>query len=148
MTADDLTTYVTVEAAGQLFGVPIGRVREVFALEGLTRVPLAPPEVAGVLNLRGRIVTAIDMGVRLGLPRQAINDGAMALGVDVQGEAFALIVDAVGDVLALSDAEPTPATLDPRWAKIANGVHRLDGRLLVVLDIDRVLESGATAIAA
>ena len=66
---DDVTEYVTVMIGSQLFGLPISRVQDVFMPEKVTRVPLSVPEIAGVLNLRGRIVTAIDMRRRLGLPR-------------------------------------------------------------------------------
>jgi purine-binding chemotaxis protein CheW len=149
VTAQDETTYVTVEIAGQTFGVAIGRVREVFAPERLTRVPLAPREVSGVLNLRGRIVTAVDMRERLGLPAAA-GGRSMAIGIDHKSEAFALLVDGVGDVMALPDAqrEAVPATLDPRWSGLAIGVHRLDGRLMLILDVDRALEPPAEAVAA
>ncbi|GLK77235.1 chemotaxis protein CheW [Methylopila jiangsuensis] len=150
MSADDHITYVTVDVGGQMFGIAISRVREVFGLERLTRVPLASSEIAGVLNLRGRIVTAIDLRTRLGLPAKAVEAGAMAVGVDYQNEAFALLVDHVGDVLALSAAsrEDAPPTLDPRWSQIATGVHRLDGGLMLVLDVDRALEFRAVAQAA
>ncbi|GBD48285.1 chemotaxis protein CheW [Methylopila sp. Yamaguchi] len=147
---DDATTYVTVSIADQIFGIEIGRVREVFTLEKLTTVPLSPPEVAGVLNLRGRIVTAIDMRTRLGLPPCADLSKAMAVGIEHKGEALALIVDRVGDVMPLAEAkrETKPVTLDPRWASVAEGVHRLDGGLLLILDVDHALEPSISALAA
>ncbi|MBB3973573.1 chemotaxis protein CheW [Hansschlegelia beijingensis] len=140
-------SYVTVEVGGQIFGIAIERVREVFLPDRLTHVPLAPPDVAGVLNLRGRIVTAIDMRLRLSLPPRASDQRPMAIGIDHKQEAFALLVDSVGDVLDLceSQRETTPATLAPRWASVAECVHRLDGRLLLVLDVDRALEPPAAA---
>jgi purine-binding chemotaxis protein CheW len=73
--------YVTVVLGGQLFGLPISRVQDVFIPERLTQVPLAPPEIAGVLNLRGRIVTAIDMGCRLDLPERDRKRPPMAVGI-------------------------------------------------------------------
>jgi purine-binding chemotaxis protein CheW len=133
--------FVTVTIAGQLFGLPIMRVHDVFMPDSLTRVPLAPPDVAGVLNLRGRIVTAISMRRRLGLP--AAGEGTvMAVGVDYKGEAYGLVIDAVGEVLRLPDAarEANPANLDPVWAQISAGIYRLEGRLMVILDVDRVLD--------
>ena len=149
--AASLRSYVTVEIGDQTFGVEIGRVREVFAPGRLTRVPLSPPEVAGVLNLRGRIVTAIDMRSQLGMAAApAGSPAAMALGVEHRGEAFALMVDRPGDVveLDLAGREATPATLHPRWAALVEGVHRLDDRLLLILDVDRALGFGARPIAA
>lgn len=142
---EDRRAYVTVEIADLTFGIPIRRVREVFALERMTRVPLAEAEIAGVLNLRGRIFTAIDMRVRLGLPPAAGGAKPMAIGVDHRTEAFALLVDRPGDVIDLDvlACEPTPPALDPRWRGLVEGVHRLDDRLLLVLDVDRALEASA-----
>lgn len=140
--AGGVTEYVTIMIGEQLFGLPIARVQDVFMPERLTRVPLASREVAGVLNLRGRIVTAIDMRARLGLPNVASDRPAMAVGVDLRGESYGLLIDSIGEVLKLADdsREVNPVNLDPRMAKMAAGVHRLDGQLMVVLDVDRVLE--------
>ncbi len=141
--------YVTVTVAGQLFGLPIGRVHDVFLPARLTRVPLAKPEIAGILNLRGRIVTAIDMRRFLGLPPLA-NSEPMAVGIEHRGESCALLVDSVGEVMRFDRAarDPNPANLDPSWAAVAAGVHPLQDRLMVVLDIDRVLEPKTHALAA
>ena len=134
--------YVTAVIGGQLFGLPISRVQDVFMPERVTRVPLASREIAGVLNLRGRIVTVIDMRARLGLPRPEDGKMPMAVGVDLRGESYGLLIDTIGEVLRLSEdsKEENPVNLDPRMAKLAGGVHRLDGQLMVVLDVDRVLE--------
>jgi purine-binding chemotaxis protein CheW len=137
-----ITEYVTAMIGGQLFGLPIARVQDVFIPERLTRVPLASSDVAGVLNLRGRIVTAIDMRSRLGLPKRDTGRPPMAIGVDLRGESYGLLIDSVGEVLKLADdsREVNPVNLDPRLTKMAAGIHRLDGQLMVVLDVDRVLE--------
>ena len=146
----NVTEYVTAWIGEQLFGLPIARVQDVFVVERLTGVPLAPPEVAGVLNLRGRIVTAVDMHQRLGLPPLRAGSAPMAIGVDLNGESYGLLIDAVGEVLKLADdtRESNPINLDRKLAGVAAGVHRLDGRLMVVLDVDRVLDLGAGAMAA
>jgi purine-binding chemotaxis protein CheW len=142
--------YVTVMLDGQLFGLPISRVQDVFMPDRLTRVPLAPPEIAGVLNLRGRIVTAVDLRLRLGMPRRTDGRPAMAVGIELKGESYGLLIDAVGEVMKLADntREPNPVNLDPRLARVAAGVHRLDGQLLVILDVDRVLDMTADPLAA
>ena len=129
---------------GQLFGLPISRVQDVFMPDRLTRVPLAPPEIAGVLNLRGRIVTLIDMRRRLGLGARNDDNPSMAIGIESRGESYGLLIDSVGEVLKLDDAarEPNPVNLDPRLARVSAGIHRLDGQLLMVLDVDRVLDIG------
>ena len=83
--------YVTAMIGGQLFGLPISRVQDVFMPERLTRVPLSPGEIAGVLNLRGRIVTVIDMRARLGLPKNDDGGPPMAVGVDLRGRRGAAV---------------------------------------------------------
>jgi purine-binding chemotaxis protein CheW len=147
---DAVIEYVTVLLGGQLFGLPISRVQDVFMPERLTRVPLARPEIAGVLNLRGRIVTAIDMRCRLGLPKLNEKRPPMAVGIECKGESYGLLIDSVGEVLKLDDnaREPNPVNLDSRLAQISAGVHRLDGQLLVILDVERVLDMGHEAMAA
>ena len=147
---ENIIEYVTATIGGQLFGMPILRVQDVFMPDRMTRVPLAPPEVAGVLNLRGRIVTAIDMHCRLGLGKRSQDRSPMAVGIEFRGESYGLIIDSVGEVLNLADStrEPNPVNLDPHLASVSAGVHRLDKQLLVVLDVDRVLDAGNGAMAA
>jgi len=147
---EQLIEYVTVMIGGQLFGLPISRVQDVFMPDRLTHVPLAPPEIAGVLNLRGRIVTTIDMRRRLGLPPRSDNKPSMAVGIDLRGESYGLLIDTVGEVMRLGEAtrEPNPVNLDPRLARVSGGVHRLDGQLMLILDVDSVLNGSAEALAA
>ena len=146
----NITEYVTTMIGGQLFGMPISRVQDVFMPERLTRVPLSSSDVAGVLNLRGRIVTAIDMRARLGLPKNEDGKPPMAVGVDLRGESYGLLIDSIGEVLKLADdsREVNPVNLDPRLTKMADGVHRLEGQLMVVLDVDRILEIAPDKLAA
>src|ERR1700761_4084929 len=136
--------YVTAMIGGQLFGLPISRVQDVFMPERLTRVPLSSHEIAGVLNLRGRIVTVVDMRARLGLAKAEDGKPPMAVGVDLRGESYGLLIDQIGEVLRLAEdsREENPVNLDPRMAKFAGGIHRLAGQLMVILDIERVLEFG------
>ena len=137
-------TFLTLTVAGQDCGVPVLAVRDVLGAQAITRIPLAPPEVAGSLNLRGRIVTAIDLRRRLGLPPRMAGESAMSVVVEQQGELYSLLADTVGEVMALprEGFAPNPPTLDPLWREISRGVHRQDGRLLVVLDVERVLPAG------
>jgi purine-binding chemotaxis protein CheW len=145
-----ISEYVTVSIGEQLFGLPISRVQDVFMPERVTRVPLSSGEIAGVLNLRGRIVTVVDMRARLGLPSSETGKAQMAVGVDLRGESYGLLIDQIGEVLKLPDdgREQNPVNLDPRMAKLASGVHRLEGQLMVVLDVDRVLDILPGAMAA
>jgi purine-binding chemotaxis protein CheW len=146
----NLKEYVTAMIGDQLFGLPILRVQDVFIPERLTRVPLAPPEIAGVLNLRGRIVTLIDMRGRLGLGERSDDAPLMAIGVESRGESYGLLIDSVGEVLKLDDVarESNPVNLDPRLARVSIGIHRLDGQLLMIVDVDQILDLGIKAIAA
>src|ERR687889_158805 len=123
-----LAEYVGVIVGEQLFGLPIGRVQDVFLPERVTRVPLAPADVAGVLNLRGRIVTLIDMRRRLGLPPRPEKRRLVAAGVSWGSESYGLLIDNVDEVLRLpaDTRQPNPANLDPRLASVAAGVHRLE----------------------
>ncbi len=115
----------------------------------LTRVPMSHPDIAGVLNLRGRIVTMIDCRHHLGLGRTA-HDGAMAIGVERGSESYGLLIDKIGDVLTLDSStfEPNPVNLDPRWRSVSKGVFRLERRLLVVLNIAAILDFASRATAA
>jgi purine-binding chemotaxis protein CheW len=137
----NLKEYVTAMIGDQLFGLPILRVQDVFIPERLTRVPLAPPEIAGVLNLRGRIVTLIE---------RSDDAPLMAIGVESRGESYGLLIDSVGEVLKLDDVarESNPVNLDPRLARVSIGIHRLDGQLLMIVDVDQILDLGIKAIAA
>ncbi|WP_336485754.1 chemotaxis protein CheW [Methylobacterium nigriterrae] len=150
--ADAGTTsdYVTVFVGETMFGLAINRVHDVFIPAGVTPVPLAPAEIVGLLNLRGRVVTALCLRRRLGLPPAAGEGSKMAIGLEQGGETFALVVDGVGEVLKLGadTHEAVPINLDARWRDLALGVHRLDGRLLVVLDVDKLLVFGADRLGA
>jgi len=141
--------FVTMIIDGQMFGIPVLQVQDVLGPQKITRVPLAPKEVAGSLNLRGRIVTAIDVRVRLNLPPRSDSGESMSVVVDHSGEFYSLIVDQVGEVMSLSasDYEKTPATLDERWREISDGVYRLKDVLLIVLDVKRLLRLEEVAAA-
>jgi purine-binding chemotaxis protein CheW len=125
-----MTDYVSFTTAGQLFGLPIEHVQDVFMLANITRVPLAGREIAGVLNLRGRIVTVIDLANRLQL--DGSREAHMVIGIDRGSESFGILVDRVGEVLPLSDGdrEPNPINLDPTLDAIATGVSGLTRNFL------------------
>lgn len=134
--------FVTVELAGQCLGIPVLSVHDVLNAQSITRIPKAPPSVVGVLNLRGRIVTAVDLRIRLGFEERAEGEKTMSVVVEHNGDPFSLLVDGVGEVLALSDDkfEKTPVTLDDRLRAVARGIYRLDDGLMVVLDVSSLLE--------
>ena len=133
--------FVTMSIGNQLFGIPVLQVQDVLGPQRLTRIPLAPAEVAGSLNLRGRIVTAIDVRTRLGLPQRADDVKGMSVVVDLGGELYSLLIDQVGEVLSLpkQDFESNPPTLDPSWRDVSKGIYRLKDQLMVVIDVSQLL---------
>ncbi|HVZ09042.1 chemotaxis protein CheW [Rhodopila sp.] len=139
--SDDRQVLVTLTIAGQLCGVPAMAIRDILSDQPITRIPLAPPEIAGSLNLRGRIVTAIDLRRRLGLPSAPSDARRMSVVAEQGGELYALLVDQVSEVMSLASAafEPNPPTLERHWAAFSNGIYPLEGSLLVVLDIPTLL---------
>jgi purine-binding chemotaxis protein CheW len=141
---EDNQVLVTLTVGDQLCGVPVLAVRDILGEQVITRIPLAPPEIAGSLNLRGRIVTAIDLRRRLRLPPAPPGQPLMSIVAEQGGELYALLVDQVSEVLSLdvSMFERNPPTLQRSWAEFSTGIFRLDGRLLVVLDVSRLLALG------
>ncbi|MFN0042343.1 MAG: chemotaxis protein CheW [Alphaproteobacteria bacterium] len=133
---------LTVAVNGQSFGLPVLAVQDVLGPQRITRIPLAPREIMGALNLRGRIVTAVDLRRRLSMPDRVPDAQHMSVVVDHHGEYYSVIVDNVGEVLSLSPEafEHNPTTLDPRLKAVADGVYRLNKDILVVLDVRRLLE--------
>lgn len=142
--------FITVSVARQLLGLPINRVHDVFVVSEMTKVPLSQSEIAGLLNLRGRVVTAVSLRSRLGLSENEKEGRRMAVGLENQGEAYGLLVDEVGEVLKLDpdEMQPNPVHMDRRWVSLSQGVHQLQGELMIVLDVDAVLAFGAEREAA
>lgn len=134
--------YMTMSVDNQLFGLPVTSVRDALKKMPVTPIPLAPPEIAGAMNLRGRIVTVIDMRRRLNLPSLEGEGKTMKVVVEHEGESFSLVIDTVGEVLALDTGaiEPNPANLSEKWAAVSSGVYRLKDTLIIILDIDSVLD--------
>jgi purine-binding chemotaxis protein CheW len=139
---EHLESFVTFYIKGQMFGIPVLQVQDILTPDKIASVPLAPPEVKGSINLRGRIVTVVDVRVRLGLGKQEDGNESMGVTVEQQSELYTLLVDKVGDVISLDKEsyEGNPSTLDALWREFASGVYRLDDNLMVVLDVGRLLD--------
>ncbi len=134
--------FVSMRLNGQLFGISVMAVQDVMRKQPIAPVPLSPKVIAGSINVRGRIVTALDMRTRLGLGPVEDGDKVMKVVVEYQGELYAFIVDSVGDVLSLpmKQFEKVPSNMDGAWRALAAGVFKLDEELLVILDVARVIE--------
>jgi purine-binding chemotaxis protein CheW len=132
--------FLTFSVAGQHFAIPATSVQDVLRLPPLTQVPLARPEIIGLLNLRGHIVTAISLSIRLG-NAPAKETKPMAVVIHHAGEPACLVVDAVGDVVALApeDMESNPASMNGGWSALSRGIFKMPAGLLVVLDVENVL---------
>ncbi len=134
---------------GDLYlGVDVLQVQEVIRAQQMTRVPLAPPSVTGLINLRGQIVTAIDLRRRLGLPDRTGDSAPINVVVRTDDGVVSLLVDEIGDVVEVfpDTFEPPPETLDAASRGLVEGVHKLPGRLLLVLNIDRAVSLGPAAV--
>ena len=138
--------FVTFTIAGQLFGIPVLQIQDVLSSYQITPIPLAPPEIKGSLNLRGRVVTAVDVRLRLGLSARPREAESMSIVAENEGELYSLMVDSVGEVLALSQSayERNLPTLDAKFRAFSDGIYRLDDQLLVVLDVNRLLNYDRT----
>lgn len=135
--------YLTIQINNQRFGIPVLQVQDVLREQAVTKIPLSPPEVSGSLNLRGRIVTAINVRKRLGLPDLEEGQSSMSVVVEHKNELFSLIIDKVGDVLSLESSlfEKNPSTLDPAWRDISTGIFQLKDDLLIIIDVSKLLEN-------
>ena len=130
------------------FGIDVLNVQEVMRYQEMTRVPLAPGVVEGLINLRGQIVTALDMRRRLGLPPRAEGQTPMNMVVKTDDGAVSLLVDDIGDVLEVDPEtfEITPENLAPEAREIIRGIYKLKGRLLLMLDTERTIHCNGNAI--
>jgi purine-binding chemotaxis protein CheW len=139
-----LNLIVGLQVGSQLCGLPVEAVRDVLGPQSITRVPLASDDIAGNLNLRGRIVTTIDLRVRLGLAAKA-KVPAMSVVTEHGLELYALLVDRVLEVISVAERAltPLPPTLGSGWSRYGNGVYQLDEGLLIMLDINRLLTFSA-----
>lgn len=139
MTSQQFCTFLL---GGNLFGVPVPDVQEVIRFQQITPVPLAPAVVAGMLNLRGQIVMAIDLRKRLGLESTADTELPVNVVVRTAEGVTSLLADEIREVVEASDAdfEPPPETLEGGVRGMVVGVHKLQGKLLHVLDIEKVCQ--------
>jgi purine-binding chemotaxis protein CheW len=135
--------FTTFYVNDMLFGVEVVKVQEVFRAQATTRVPLAPPVVSGLINLRGQIVTAIDMRRRLNLPTRSADQKPMNIVVRTAEEPVSLLVDEIGDVVDVDAAnfERRPQNVDPEVCHLIRGVFKLKDKLLLIVDTATIAQS-------
>jgi purine-binding chemotaxis protein CheW len=143
----DSKQYCSFTVSDLFFGIEVCQIQEVIRYQEMTRVPLAPGEVGGLINLRGQVVTAIDLRKRLGLPDRAAGKLPMNVVIRTDEAAVSLLVDEIGDVLQPepSSFERPPETLDSVTRELIEGVYKLKNRLLLILNTERAVNVLAAA---
>lgn len=138
---DYTNQFVSFWVDGQLLGVPVNTVQEVLNPQTIAPLPKARSEISGLLNLRGQIVTAVNLRKRLGLPDVEGGKESMNVVVRNRDESFSLLVDEVGEVINVSgdSLEAVPHTLDAHWKAVTMGVFRLEDRLFIILNTEAIL---------
>ena len=136
--------FCTFFLQGHFFGVPVQQVQEVIRYQQMTRVPLVPEVVRGLINLRGQIVTAVDLRRCLAMPERAAGELPMNVVIRTEDGPVSLLVDEIGDVLEVAEDayERTPENMSAEQKEMVEGVYKLEARLLLALNVDRALQVG------
>jgi len=139
--------YCTFYLDDLFLGIDVLKVQEILLYQETTPVPLAHPVISGLINLRGQVVTAMDLRLRLGLTPRDPDQLPMSVIVQTKGDTVSLLVDEIGDVVEVIDNafEPPPETIKGAIRKLINGVYKLDGQLLLVVDAERTMDLSADA---
>jgi purine-binding chemotaxis protein CheW len=147
----DTKQYCTFYAGGQYFGLEVLQVQEIICYQEMTRVPLAPAVVRGLINLRGQIIIALDLRRRLNMPDRHADQQPLNVVVHTDDGAVSLLVDEIGDVLEVAESafERPPETLEKSARELIRGAYKLKDRLLLILDINKIVtpDAGAAALA-
>jgi purine-binding chemotaxis protein CheW len=138
----DETRCFTVIVGGETFGLPVEAVQTIFRIDEVTPIPLGPEEILGLVNLRGKIVTAVSLRRRLRMKEERPVKGLLAIGIEHRNESFALVVDEVGDVITLDPKSriPLPPHLDTQSISLTNAVYRIETEILPILDMASVFD--------
>lgn len=135
--------FCTFSLKEQLFGIPVQQVQEVIRYQQTTRVPLVASVIRGLINLRGQIVMAVDLGRRLGMKERNFDTEPVNIVVRTQEGPVSLLVDSIGDVVEVEEKtfEAPPQTLSENMRQLITGVHKLESGLMHVLDTEKACES-------
>jgi purine-binding chemotaxis protein CheW len=133
---------VVFSLAEESFGVPIDQVREIIRFTSVTSMPKAPDGVLGVINLRGKVIPVVSLRERFGFAQKDPDETTRIVVSDVGGQTVGFVVDAVNEVLRISDAddEPAPTTTSTAVASLIKGIGKVNGRLIILLDSERVFD--------
>lgn len=144
----DERQFCTMRLGNHLFGVDVMRIQEVISYQSMTQVPLSHGVVRGLINLRGQIVTAIDLRRRLEMDDRAEGELPMNVVAQTPGGAVSLLVDSIGDVVEVDEEifEPPPETLSGVAKQLVRGVYKFEGQLLLELDVDKAIAVGADEV--
>ncbi|MGE0025177.1 MAG: chemotaxis protein CheW [Hyphomicrobium sp.] len=134
-------SYFTVFAGGEAFGLSVLHTQTIFRIQSVTPIPLGPADIVGLVNLRGKIVTAVSLRRRLGIPVDDVQN-SLAIGIEHKGENFALIVDEVGDVLTLDSSMKVqiPPHFDPARSRLMEGLYKVGNLLIPALNIGALFD--------
>lgn len=145
----NMNRFCTFVVDGMTFGIPVDRVQEAIIDEhAITPVPLAHPSVAGLMNLRGRIITIIDLRHRLELTPRIASTSKQHVIIHVEDSLISLLVDETGDVMNVDDAifEPPPENITGTTSQLVKGAYKLDDRLLFVLNLDETINVSQSSV--
>ncbi len=139
--------YCTFYVDDLFLGIDVLKVQEILLYQEMTPVPLAHPVISGLINLRGQVVTAMDLRLRLGLTERNPEQLPMNVIVQTKGDTVSLLVDEIGDVVEVDDSafEPPPETIKGTIRNLIDGVYKLDGKLLLVVDAEKTMDLSADA---
>ena len=144
MTELEKKEYIKMRLNKQLFGMVVDEIEDILSPQTITPIPLSPPEILGSLNLRGRIVTAIDMRTHLRVEGEngKLGDNYRSIVLNHNGELYSLVVDGVSDVIRLADDEISkcPSNLSQRWQDMSGGVYSFEDEIMVILDIEKLMK--------
>ena len=146
--SDDLLQLVVFQLGGEEFGVEIMQVQEIIRMPDLTRIPQSPEYVEGVINLRGKIIVVVNLDTKFALHSKELDEDSRIIIVEVGGNVVGMVVDSVSEVMRLSasNVEPAPDIISTKVkADYLKGVGKLDERLLILLDLERVLNEDEMA---